>query len=85
MNEDELLILSNALNDEFGFQLIFILLKKFGAFERGLNRNASDKEVFMTLGKREQGAWLIDNVFKANQQKYIEFLKMNEKEKKHVR
>lgn len=74
LNKDELQILSNVLVDKDGFKLMLILLKQFGAFERGLNRSATDKEVFLTLGKREQGQWLLDNIYQANREKYTELL-----------
>lgn len=74
LNKDELQILSNVLVDKDGFKLMLILLKQFGAFERGLNRSAPDKEVFLTLGKREQGQWLLDNIYQANREKYTELL-----------
>lgn len=77
LNKDELQTLSNVLVDNDGFKLMFILLKQFGAFERGVNRNATDKEIFMTLGKREQGLWLLDNIFQANRNKYLELLTKN--------
>lgn len=80
MDKRELQILSNVLNNDYGFKLILILLREFGAFERGLNRNASDKEVLMTLGKREKGTWLLDCVYKANKQKYLEILEEKEKD-----
>jgi hypothetical protein len=80
MDKKELLILSNALNNEYGFELIYILLEELGAFDRGLNRNASDKEIFMQLGKREKGVWLLDNIFKANKEKYTEILEKKERE-----
>lgn len=79
LNKDELQILSNVLVDKDGFKLMLILLKQFGAFERGLNRNATDKEVFLTLGKREQGQWLLDNIYQANREKYAELLNENNK------
>lgn len=79
LNKDELQILSNVLVDKDGFKLMLILLKQFGAFERGLNRSATDKEVFLTLGKREQGQWLLDNIYQANREKYAELLNENNK------
>lgn len=80
MDKRELQILSNVLNNDYGFKLILILLKELGAFERGLNRNASDKEVFMSLGKREKGQWLLDCIFDANRQKFHEVFEQKEKE-----
>ena len=80
MDKKELLILSNVLNDEYGLKLIKLLLNELGAFERGLNRNASDREIYMTLGKREKGTWLLDNIILANKQKYLEILEENERE-----
>lgn len=84
MDKDELRELSNVLNSEFGLNTVFVLLKKFGAFERGLNRTSSTKEDYLTLGKREQGVWLLDCVFKANKDKYMQILEMNQKEKENL-
>lgn len=81
MDKDELRELSNVLNSEYGLNTIFVLLKKLGAFERGLNRTSSTKEDYLTIGKREQGAWLLDCVFKANKNKYMQILEMIQKEK----
>ena len=81
MDKDELRELSNVLNSDFGLNTIFVLLKHFGAFERGLNRASSAKEDYLTMGKREQGVWLLDCVFKANKSKYLQILEMNQKEK----
>jgi len=77
MDKEELLTLNNVLVSDDGFKLIKILLNEFGAFDRGLNRSANDKEIFMTLGKREKGQWLLDNILKANPQKYMELVKEN--------
>lgn len=79
LNKEELQILSNVLVDKDGFKLMLILLRQFGAFERGINRNSTDKETFLTLGKREQGQWLLDNIYQANREKYIELLNENNK------
>lgn len=79
LNKEELQTLSNVLVDKDGFKLMLILLRQFGAFERGLNRNSTDKETFLTLGKREQGQWLFDNIYQANKEKYQELLKENYK------
>jgi hypothetical protein len=80
MDKRELQTLSNVLNNDYGFQFILLLLNELGAFDRGINRNASDKEIFMTLGKREKGQWLLDCVFKANKQKYLDLIEQKEKE-----
>lgn len=74
MDKDELQILSNVLCDKDGFKFIFLLLKKLGAFERGLNFELPDKQLFTTLAKREQGIWLLDNIYKANPEKYNSIL-----------
>lgn len=82
MIDDEFLTnLKNVLNDRFGFDVIYVLLKELGAFERGINRNFNDKELLLTLGKREKGTWLLDCIFKADSEKYIELLKENLKKK----
>ena len=80
MDKRELQTLANVLNNDYGFKFILTLLNELGAFDRGLNRNVSDKEVFMTLGKREKGQWLLDCIFQANKQKYLELLTQKEKE-----
>lgn len=80
MDKKELQILSNTLNDEYGFKFIYLLLNELGAFDRGINRNAENKEIFMLLGKREKGQWLLDNIFLANKEKYIELLDKKERE-----
>lgn len=81
MIKSELQALSNVLNDKYGFKVIFRILSELGAFERGLNRNSSDKDCFMTLGKREKGIWLLDCIRQANLSKYIELLQKKEGEK----
>jgi hypothetical protein len=80
MDKRELQTLSNVLNNDYGFQFVLLLLNELGAFDRGINRNASDKEIFMTLGKREKGQWLLDCVLKANKQKYLDLIEQKEKE-----
>lgn len=75
MTKDELRILSNVLCDKDGFELVLLLLKQFGAFERGLNLSLSDKELLRTLVKRDMGVWLLDSIYQANPDKYIEILK----------
>ncbi|MBE7713714.1 MAG: hypothetical protein E7Z87_08215 [Cyanobacteria bacterium SIG26] len=79
MNKDELLRLNNVLVDKDGFEVVALLLKQLGAFERNYNHTASDREVFMTQGYRNKGLWLLDNCFKANPEKYIELLNKNER------
>lgn len=79
LNKEELQTLSNVLVDKDGFKLMLILLRQFGAFERGINRNSTDKETFITLGKREQGQWLLDNIYQANSEKFLELLNENNK------
>ncbi len=80
MIKSELQALSNVLNDRYGFKVIFKILTELGAFERGINRNSSDKDCFMTLGKREKGLWLLDCIRCANVNKYIELLQKSEGE-----
>lgn len=77
MEKDELLTLNNVLITDDGYKLILVLLKHLGAFERGLNRSANDKEIFMTLGKREKGQWLLDSILKANPKIYMQLIKEN--------
>ena len=79
LTKEELQTRSNVLVDKDGFKLMLILLRQFGAFERGINRNSTDKETFLTLGKREQGQWLLDNIYQANSNKYLELLNENNK------
>lgn len=75
MDKNELRILSNVLCDKDGLEFVLLLLKQFGAFERGLNLSLSDKEILRTLVKREAGVWLLDNIYQANPDKYMEILK----------
>ena len=75
MNDEQLLNLTNVLNSEDGFELVKVLLDKLGAFERGINVNASDKEILITQSRRQLGLWLLDNCYCANPNKYMEILK----------
>ncbi len=79
MDKSDLEILSNVLCDKDGFKFVLLLLDKLGAFDRGINPNLSDKQIFMTLGKREKGLWLLDNIYEANPEKYTELLKERRK------
>ena len=74
MDKEELQTLNNVLITPDGFELVFLLLKQFGAFERDLNTNTDDKQIFKTLGKRACGVWLLDRCFEANRNKYMELL-----------
>lgn len=82
MDKRELQILSNVLNHEYGFKLICILLERLGAFDYSINRTMSDKELFMHLGKREKGGWLLECCAKANFEKYKDILAERVKENK---
>ncbi len=77
MEKEDLLTLNNVLVSDDGYKFVKILLSQLGAFERGLNRSANDKEIFMTLGKREKGQWLLDSILKANPEKYMQLIKEN--------
>ncbi len=77
MEKEDLLTLNNVLISDDGYKFVKILLNQLGAFERGLNRSANDKEIFMTLGKREKGQWLLDNILKANPEMYMQLIKEN--------
>lgn len=79
MNKNDLLRLNNVLVTEDGFEIIALLLKQLGAFERNYNHSATDREVFMIQGYRNKGLWLLDNCFKANSNKYIELLQKSER------
>ena len=74
MDKEDLEILNNVLVSPDGFNLILLLLKQFGAFERDLNTNVDDKQIFKILGKRSCGIWLLDRCFEANRKKYLELL-----------
>lgn len=74
MDEDQIRNLRNVLNSDFGTDTIFCILKNLGAFENGLNRGSSSKEDYLILGKREKGTWLLDCVYRANQEIYLEIL-----------
>ncbi len=80
MKEDQIRNLRNVLNSDFGKDTIFCILKNLGAFENGLNRGSSAKEDYLILGKREKGKWLLDCVYQANQQIYLEILARAKKE-----
>lgn len=81
MTEDELRNLRNVLNSDFGTDTIFRILQELGAFENGLNRTSSAKEDYLILGKREKGRWLLDCVYQANKDKYLEVIGRAKKEK----
>ena len=80
MIKSELQDLANTLNNPYGFNTIYRILKKLGAFESGINRETSTKEDYLTLGKREQGAWLLRCVLNANKNKYIQIVEKESKE-----
>lgn len=80
MNQDEIIALRNVLkNYDFGKDVVFTLLRQLGAFERGHNRNCTDREFYMTLGRREKGLWLLDCVYKADPQIYAELIARSKK------
>lgn len=81
MNEDELRNLRNVLNSDFGTDTIFCILKNLGAFDDGLNRASSAKEDYLILGKREKGKWLLNCLFQANKDKFLEIIERSKKEK----
>ena len=74
MDKNVLNFLNNILITPDGFETMRYILRMLGAFDRGLNRSASDREIYLTLGKREAGNHLLDLIFKANRKKYIEIL-----------
>lgn len=80
MDGKELQALSNVLNNDYGIKVILRILNELGAFDRGLNRNATDKDIFMTLGKREKGLWLLDSIYQASKDKYLKILEEKEKQ-----
>ncbi len=80
MDKRELQILSNVMNNEYGLKFIFILLNHLGAFDYSINRNLTDRDVFMHIGKREKGCWLLDCCYKANPNKFMELLAQQKKE-----
>lgn len=80
MTEDELRNLRNVLNSDFGKDTIFFILKNLGAFENGINRSSSSKEDYLILGKREKGRWLLDCVYQANREVYLEMLARSKRE-----
>lgn len=75
MNDKEIQTLKNVLNNPEGAKLIYILLRKLGAFERGFNFQTSEKEIFKQLTKRDQGLWLLDNCYSADYTKTTELVK----------
>ncbi len=74
MNDEELVNLRNVLRSDYGFETVLCILNKLGAFESGINRTTAAKEDYLTLGKREKGAWLLDCVYKADKQKFLDVL-----------
>lgn len=80
MNEDQIRNLRNVLNSDFGTDTIFCILNNLGAFENAINRSSSAKEDYLILGKREKGKWLLDCVYRADQEKYLEILARAKKE-----
>ena len=81
MDNDELIYLRNVLNSDFGFETIYRICKELGAFENGLSRQTTTKEDYLIIGKREKGRWLLDCVYRASNQKFLDMLLQAKKEK----
>lgn len=67
-------LVHNVLIDKDGYEFIKVLLEELGAFERGVNLQSRDNDLF-NRGKREKGLWLLDLVQKSNFDKYVEIMK----------
>ena len=78
-DKDIKLIVENVSNTEEGLKFIFILLTKFGAFERGCNFQNTNMEYY-NRGKREQGLWLLDLLENSNFNKFNEIYKLRRKD-----
>jgi len=72
-NEEEKIIFNNVLNDRFGYEFIKILIEELGAFERGVNFQNRDIDMF-NRGKREKGQWLIDKIQEYDFEKYKQLM-----------
>ena len=59
--EEEKIIFNNVLNDRYGYEFIKILIDELGSFERGINFQNRDLDMF-NRGRREKGQWLIDKI-----------------------
>jgi len=85
--EEEKILFNNVLNDQWGFQFILLLLDELGAFERGVNFQNRDIDMF-NRGRREAGLWLSDKIQEHCIEKYKEIVierknlwKQNKKQK----
>lgn len=75
MKEQELQnLIVNITNDSNGFQFVKLILEELGAFERGINFQSRDIDLY-NRGKREKGLWLLDLISKYNLEKFIEIIK----------
>lgn len=73
-------IIKNVANDDEGFKFIDLLLDKLGAFERGVNLQNPEMDIF-NRGRREAGLWLLDTLRESNFNKFVEIQKQRSKEK----
>lgn len=71
MDDEIKLIVQNVSNNESGYKFLKLMLKRLGAFERGVCFDDSRRE-FYNRGKREQGLWLLDLVRENSFEKYTE-------------
>ena len=72
-------IVKNVANDNEGFKLIDLLLDKLGAFERGVNLQNTEMDIY-NRGRREVGLWLLDTLRDSNFNKFIEIQKKRSRE-----
>ena len=77
MEKEELLKLNNVLINPDGFKVLEIILTKLCAFDFSINRDAEYKEIFLQLGKKEVGFWLLDCIFHANKEMYLKLIERN--------
>lgn len=73
-------IVKNVANNDEGFKLIDLLLDRLGAFERGVNLQNPEMDIF-NRGRREVGLWLLDTLRESNFNKFIEIQKKRSREK----
>lgn len=73
------LIINNVAVNNDGFEFLYILLEKLGAFDRGMNFQNHDIEIY-NKAKREQGLWLLDLLMISNFNKYSEIMKRRKDE-----
>lgn len=67
------IIFNNVIVTEDGYKLFKYLLNEFGAFERGINFQNKEQDLY-TRAKREQGLKIFDILSKANTKKLFQII-----------